>query len=147
MSEILIADGVEYDLYTPQDETDDFHSMVKEHYREIFGADSLYFDIRKNLKSRSKIGSIPDAYILDFKRDQWYVLEEELSWHSVYDHIVNQLTRFLIGIKNTKSRNQLCEVLYQEIDKDEGLRSKVKKQIDARDYWVYLADFTKCVYF
>ncbi len=133
MSEILVVDGVEYSLYRPKDERHDFHSMVKEHYKEIFGADSLYFDVGKKFKSKSKIGSIPDAYILDFSRGEWYVVEEELSCHPVYDHIVNQLARFLNGIKNMKSRSQLCEVLYREIDKDERLRSIVKKQIDSRD--------------
>ena len=133
MAEILVVDGVEYNLYRPKDETNDFHSMVKEHYKEIFGADSLYFDVRKNLKSKSKIGSIPDAYILDFCLGEWYVIEEELSWHPVYDHIVNQLTRFLNGIRNMRSRNQLIEVLYQEIDKDASLRNFIKRQINSRD--------------
>lgn len=133
MSETLVAAGVEYRLYTPKDEIDDFHSMVKTHYKRIFGATSLYFDIRKTLRSKSKIGSIPDVYILDFKRGEWYVVEEELSQHPVYDHIVNQLTRFLNGIKNLKSRNQLCEALYQEINKDDSLRSVVKNQTESRD--------------
>jgi len=133
MPEILVVDGVEYYLYTPKDETDDFHSMVKEHYKKIFGEDSLYFDVRKKLKSKSKIGSIPDAYIINFKRDEWYVVEEELSYHPVYNHIVNQLTRFLNGIKNMKSRSQLLEALYREIDKDEVLRNIAKKQINSHD--------------
>ena len=99
MSEILIVDGLEYELYTPKDEIEDFHSMVKNQYQNIFGKDSLYFDIRKKLTSKSKIGSIPDAYIIDFTKDLWYVVEEELSSHSLYDHIVSQITRFLNGIK------------------------------------------------
>ena len=133
MNEILIVDGTEYQLYKPKDETNDFHSMIQDNYKKIFGKKTLYFDIRKKLKSKSKIGSIPDAYVIDFKRNRWYVIEEELSSHPVYEHIVNQLTRFLNGIKNYKSRNELREAIYKEIDEDEVLRNIVKNNINSRD--------------
>ena len=133
MTEILVINGLKYELYTPKDEINDFHSMVKQQYKEIFGKNTLYFDIRKKLKSKSKIGSIPDAYILDFKLNKWYVVEEELSSHPVYEHIVSQLNRFLIGIKNIKSRSHLQEALYKEIDENENFRASIKKQTNSRD--------------
>ena len=133
MTEILVVDGLKYELYTPKDEVNDFHSMVKQQYKSIFGKNTFYFDLRKILKSKSKIGSIPDAYVIDFKLDKWYVVEEELSTHPVYEHIVSQLTRFLIGIKNIKSRSQLREALYKEIDKNEDIRTLIKKQTNSHD--------------
>ena len=68
MTEILIVDGLKYELYTPKDEINDFNSMVKQQYKEIFGKNTLYFDIQKTLKSKSKIGSIPDAYVIDITK-------------------------------------------------------------------------------
>lgn len=41
----LIIDGVKYKLWTPKHEEKEFHPMIKEHSKEIFGEKSLYFDI------------------------------------------------------------------------------------------------------
>jgi predicted transport protein len=130
---MLIIDGVKYDLWTPKDEEKEFHPMVKAHYREIFDEDALYFDVKHTLKAPSKIGSIPDAYVISFRRGEWYVVENELSSHPVFDHIVNQLTRFLNGIKNQEARNQILDALYGGIDNDVLLRATVQKQIESHD--------------
>jgi hypothetical protein len=58
---MLLIYGVKYDLWTPKDEEKEFHPLVRAHYREIFGEDALYFDVKHVLKTPSKIGSIPDA--------------------------------------------------------------------------------------
>lgn len=130
---MLIIDGVEYDLWTPKDEVKEFHPMVKAHYREIFDEDALYFDAKHVLKTPSKIGSIPDAYVISFKRGEWCVVENELSSHPVFDHIVNQLNRFLNGLKTPEARNQILEAIYEDIDNDLLLRATVQRQIDFRD--------------
>jgi predicted transport protein len=130
---MLLIDGVKYELWTPKDEEREFHPMVRAHYKEIFGEDALYFDVRHVLKTPSKIGSIPDAYVISFRRGEWYVIENELSSHPVYDHIVNQLTKFLNGIKNQEARSQILEALYYDIDNDAVLRATVQRQIDTHD--------------
>jgi len=89
---MLVIDGVKYKLWTPKDEEKEFHPMIKEHSKEIFGEDSLYFDVKHKLKSKSGIGSIPDAYVIKLSKPyQWYVVENELASHPVYDHIVRHV--------------------------------------------------------
>lgn len=69
--------------------------MVRAHAEAIFGKDTIYFDIKPVLKSTSGIGSIPDAYVIKLsKPGEWYVIENELATHSIYDHVVKQLTKF-----------------------------------------------------
>lgn len=130
---MLLIDGVKYDLWTPKDEEKEFHPLVRAHYREIFGEDALYFDVKHVLKTPSRIGSIPDAYVIDFRRGEWHVVENELSTHSLYDHIVKQLNTFLNGIKNQEARNQILDALYEDIDNDALLRATVQKQIASHD--------------
>jgi predicted transport protein len=130
---MLLIDGVKYDLWTPKDEGKEFHPLVRAHYREIFGEDALYFDVKHVLKTPSKIGSIPDAYVIDLRRGEWHVVENELSTHSLYDHIVKQLNTFLNGIKNQEARNQILDALYEDIDNDALLRATVQKQIESHD--------------
>ena len=65
---MLVIDGVKYRLWTPEDEEKEFHPMIREHHKEIFGEDSVYSDVKHKLKSKSGIGSIPDAYVISLSK-------------------------------------------------------------------------------
>jgi hypothetical protein len=137
---MLIIDGVKYNLWTPKDEEKEFHPMVREHSKEIFGASSLYFDVKHVLKTISGIGSIPDAYVINLAQPyEWYVVENELSSHPVYDHIVKQLTKFINGIENQSAKNQIVDMLYDEINKDTVLRTNVQKKVNSTDVYHFLS--------
>ena len=49
----LIVDGVNYRLFTPSSE-DEIESFIVIHSKQIFGEDSLYFSVKKQLKSLNK---------------------------------------------------------------------------------------------
>ena len=103
---MLIVDGVKYHLWTPKDEEKEFRPMVRAHSKEIFGENSIYFDVKLLLKSASGIGSIPDAYVINLSKPyEWCVIENELSTHDPYRHIVDPLSKFINGIKNPTTRN------------------------------------------
>ena len=109
---MLVIDGVKYKLWTPKDEEKEFHPMIKEHSNEIFGEDSVYFDIKHKLESKAGIVSIPDAYVITLSKPyRWFIVENELSSHPVYSHIVPQLTKFIHGIKNPQSQKQIVKAL------------------------------------
>ena len=137
---MLVIDGVKYRLWTPKDEEKEFHPMIKEHSKEIFGENSLYFDVKHKLKSKSGIGSIPDAYVITLSKPyQWYVVESELASHPVYDHIVRQLTKFINGIKNQSTRNQILDTFYDEIRNDKLLGAYVEKAIGSQEIHHFLS--------
>jgi hypothetical protein len=71
----LLLNGVRYRVWHPDSE-ERLEGMVKEHAREIFGVKSFYFDIRRKIKTRAGIGSIPDGYVIDFsgKQPRWFVV-------------------------------------------------------------------------
>ena len=65
---MLLVDGVRYVLHKYNNEAE-LESMVKEHAKDIFGEDSLYFDIKKKA-SGSSVAAIPDSYAITFNPDQ-----------------------------------------------------------------------------
>lgn len=137
---MLIIDGVKYKLWIPKDEEREFHPMVKMHSEEIFGEDSIYFDVKHKLKSRSGIGSIPDAYVIKLSKPyEWYVIENELATHPIYDHIVKQLTKFMNGLKNPKSRQDILEALDEEISSDSVLKTYVEKTIGSLQTYRFMS--------
>jgi len=133
---MLLIDGVRYRPWAPKDEEEEFHPIVRKHSKEIFGENSLYFDVKHVLKTTSGIGSIPDAYVINLSKPSgWYVVENELASHPVYDHIVKQLTKFINGIANQSARSQIIDMLYDEINKDNVLKATVQKLIDSTDIY------------
>lgn len=137
---MLLVDGVRYKLWTPRDEEKEFHPLVKACSKEIFGEDSVYFDVKRILKTASGIGSIPDAYVISLSKPyRLYVVENELATHPIYDHIVKQLTKFINGIGNQNARSQIIDMLYDQIDRDSGLREKIQKLVGSADIYRFLS--------
>lgn len=129
---MLLIDGVKYNLIIPKDEKQ-LEEMVKEHYKEIFGKDSIYFDLKQRLTSKFGVISIPDGYVLSFSKPfQWYIVEGELSSHPLHEHITNQLNKFMVGIKNTSTQKDIVEALYDEIDSNKQIRAYVENLIASR---------------
>jgi len=140
MSQIVI-DGVKYKVWTPKDEEKQFHPMIKEHAKEIFGEDSLYFDVKQKIVSKTGIGSIPDGYVISFSKPfQWFIVEGELSSHPLYDHIVKQLNKFMSGIKNPDSQKEILDTLYDEITKNFTLEAYVRQMIEFKEIHRFLSD-------
>jgi hypothetical protein len=136
---ILVIDGIKYEAWTPTNE-DEIERMVKEHARDIFGEQSIYFEKHK-LRTKSGIGSIPDGYVVIFGGEhQWHIVEVELSTHPLYEHIVPQISKFINGIKNLSTQRDIVDALYQEIDSDDFLKPRLKKAIGATETHKFLSD-------
>jgi len=140
MSVMLIIDGVKYKLWTPKDEEKDFHPMIKEHSKEIFGENSIYFDIKHKLRSKSGIATIPDAYVISLSKPYtWYIIENELSSHQVYDHIVPQVSKFVGNIDELETQTEIRDILDKEVDQDRVLKAYVEKMI-GQDIFRFLTE-------
>jgi len=136
---VLFVDGVKYFLWIPKDEENEFHPIVRKCSKVIFGENSLYFDVKHVLKSLSGIGSIPDAYVIDLSKRELYIVEIELSSHPVYDHIVKQLTKFINGIENPHAKNQIINMLYEEINRDIVLKATIQKTTGSPEVYRFIS--------
>ncbi len=137
---MLIIDVVKYRLWTPKDEENEFHPMIREHSKEIFGEDSIYFDVKHKLISKSGIGSIPDAYVIKLSKPyEWYIIENELATHPIYDHIVKQLTKFMKGLRNPKSRQNILEALDETIRGDKVLKARIEKMVGSQETYRFMS--------
>jgi len=123
----LLLDGVKYKLWTPQRENE-LEKIVKEHVKDIFGEDSIYFEKRK-ISSELGIRSIPDGFTIDFRSEKLYAIEVELSTHN-YDHIVSQGSRHIDAIDNLDTKHKLVKVFYNEIKSDPHKKLFVKGFIE-----------------
>lgn len=136
---LLIVDGVKYQP-CKIDKEEELEEFVKEHYKEIFGEDSLYFDLKRKLTSKAGVGSIPDGYVIKFSDPpKWYVVEVELSSHPLFDHIVTQLSKFILGVNTYETRRELLEAFYNEITLDVVTKATVEKLIGSAEIYRFLS--------
>lgn len=136
----VVKNGVKYVLWTPNKE-EKIEEMVKEHAKEIFGEDSEYFDIKSKMRSESGIGSIPDGYLITFVGGpSWHIIEVELSTHDLYTHIVPQITKFIIGMKNPKTRSKILNAMYEEIKGDPKREERFKERIENVEVHQFLSN-------
>lgn len=113
---IQLKDGVRYLPYAYHNE-DDMEKMIIEHYKYIFGEDSIILT-KREIKTRSGIRSIPDAFVLSIEDKTWYLVEVELEVHPLYEHIVAQISKFNSAIKNAATQKALIKAFYDEIKSD-----------------------------
>jgi len=94
---------------------EDFEKVIKENYKTLFGAKTIYFDIKNKIDSKSLGSAIPDGFLFDFKdmnNPEFYLIEVELEKHDFYKHMFPQITKFFAFFKNSTSRNNLIEKLF-----------------------------------
>jgi hypothetical protein len=125
---VLVKDGVRYFLHEYVSE-EELAQMVIEHYKDIFGVDSLFFD-PQTMKTRTRIEARNDGVVLALNQNRWYILEVELAKHPLHKHIIPQITEFSIAYEETATRKKIVNTLYTAIRQDAFKAASVQTQIE-----------------
>jgi hypothetical protein len=125
---VLVKDGVRYFLHEYISE-EELAQMVIEHYKDIFGVDSLFFD-PQTMKTRTRIEARNDGVVLALNQNRWYILEVELAKHPLHKHIIPQITEFSIAYEETATRKKIVNTLYTAIRQDAFKAASVQTQIE-----------------
>ena len=138
---VLLVDGVKYYLWTPEKEEEEFHPMIKEHSKEIFGKNSLYLPIEEFLISEAGRGAMPDGFAIVFSdKPKMYIVEVELSSHDLDKHIIEQINRFFRAIKNPENRKRLADDLERKIRSHPLDEAFVRQEIGTKELYKFLSD-------
>ena len=107
--EIILKDGVKF-IQHNFDRESEFEIVVLQQAKHIFGNDAILLDKQK-IKTETNIGTMPDAFVVCPASRRWYVVEVELASHSVYSHIIPQITKFKSALDNNATRKALLKYL------------------------------------
>jgi len=137
---IVLIDGIRYQLTKPKSEAV-LENAIQSNCQHIFGPDSFYFDIKKLIRSKAGVASIPDGYVIFFTpKPRWAIIEVELASHPIHNHVIPQLNKFNIGIEDSSTRKKLVEILYGVFDEDEVLKARLKQKIKTGEIYKFISD-------
>jgi len=120
-----------------------FEKIVKENFKTLFGAKTVYFDIRNKIDSRTLGSAIPDGFLFDFRDEEnpeFYLVEVELLKHDFYKHIFPQITKFFAFFKNSASRTNLIERLFSFVKSNPELELEFRQYLGKREIYKALKD-------
>ena len=136
---LLLKDGKLYQSWIFNIEAE-FEEIVNEHAGAVFGPSSEYFNIKRKAISEAGIASIPDGYLVIFEDEQarWYIVEIELSSHSIYEHVVMQATKFRVALRNMENRKRLADLLYSEIKAEPARKERLRGKLGDVEIYHFL---------
>ena len=136
---MLILDNSKF-ILTKFDSEEELESVVVANAEYIFGPSSIYLP-KSLIKTADGAGTIPDGYAIDLDGRRWYIVEAEVSQHSVWSHIAPQVAKQIIAANNPVTKQKLIETVIDRVREDEAVQEKFAEQnIDPIDYRQVLAD-------
>ena len=122
---------------------EEFERTIKENSKTLFGTKTIYSDLKNKVESITLGSVVPDGFLFDFKDEEnpeFYLVEVELAKHDFFKHIFPQITKFFAFFKNTTSRNNLVDKLFQLIKSNPELEEEFKKYLGKKEIYKALKD-------
>jgi hypothetical protein len=100
---------------------EEIERVVSDNSEYIFGPNSIFLP-KKLILSPEGIGTIPDGFVVDLANKQWFVIEAELSSHSVWSHIAPQVSKQITAAMRPSTHALLTELVVNRVKADESLQ-------------------------
>jgi len=131
---MIILNGRKY-ISAAFENEEEIERVVLENAEYIFGPDSIMLP-KSLIRSADGAGTIPDGYAIDFSTRRWFIVEAELSSHTVWGHIAPQVSKQIVAAQQPSSRKLLIEIAINKIRDDLSLKERIEElgiqEIDIR---------------
>jgi hypothetical protein len=123
----LIILGERKFIKAPFDSEEELERVVVTNSEYLFGPSSIFFP-KALISTKDGFGTIPDGFAVDLASRRWFIVEAELSTHSVWNHIAPQVAKQLIASLQSASRQLLIDLAVEKIQADQDLLDKFAEQ-------------------
>jgi hypothetical protein len=86
-----------------------------------FLGDGIVLDGFQIVTRRNKAG-VPDWFFLDLADSSWCIIESELISHGVWNHIAEQVVRFIVAAKSDESKKAIRNGFFREIERRDEIK-------------------------
>lgn len=105
----------------------------------LFGNNTLYINSKQKIKTSTHRVTIPDGYLFDFEKEDFYLVEVELAKHDAYDHILPQITKFFNALTE-KSKKELIESIDHIVSTDDKLKKEFQERNKGKEIHRTISD-------
>ena len=105
------------------DSEEELEGVVVANSEFLFGPASIYF-AKALIKTKDGFGTIPDGFVIDLASRQWFIVEAELSKHSVWSHIAPQVAKQIIAGLQPASKKLLVDLAVEKVKEEPTLLDK-----------------------
>ena len=116
---MLIGTDFSYTTVPFEDEAE-IERVVQENAELLFGAYALLIP-QARIATLGGRTTIPDAIVIDFEAERWYLVEAERATHGTWEHIAPQVARQLTAVTNPDTRSRLLDAALQALMQDSDL--------------------------
>jgi len=123
---MFIIDNKKYieTKFSSEQEIEDLVVRFSEHF---FGPSSIFIP-KARIKTYDGFSTIPDGFAIDLSTRVWFVVEAELGHHSLWNHIVPQITKQLTSISRQESTQLITELVIKIINEDPSVQEKFHEE-------------------
>ena len=101
---------------------------VTRKFSEHFFVDSSIFIPKARIETYDGFATIPDGFAIDIASRTWYLVEAELSHHSLWNHIAPQVTKQLTAVSRPETSQLIAELIIEMISEDPLLQEKFEDE-------------------
>lgn len=109
------------------DNENELDIWVQNNYKTFFGNDVIFVPGNFYINTKRNKGGKPDGFILDLKNSSWTIIEAELLKHGVWDHIAEQIMRFIVAAKSSVSQRKIRDVFFNTIEQQNLVQQFAKE--------------------
>ena len=114
------------------DNEKELDKWVQENYKDFFGNDVIFVPGNFFISTKRNKGGKPDGFVLDLKNSSWTIIEAELLKHGVWDHIAEQIMRFVVSAKNNLSQRKIRDAFFNVIE-ERNIVKKISEQLGEKE--------------
>lgn len=105
----------------------EIEDLVRDYSEHFFGSASIFIP-KARIETYDGFATIPDGFAIDISSRVWFVVEAELSHHSLWNHIAPQITKQLTSVSRPETSQLISELVIQMINLDPLLQRKFEEE-------------------
>lgn len=106
----------------------ELENAIYKNLEDMFGDGAINVPLKTKLRTDDGVETIPDAIILDFNNNKWYIVEVELAAHSTYGHLLPQVAKQKVAVSTRGGRTRLIDAVFAKIAKSPNKRQQLREQ-------------------
>jgi hypothetical protein len=106
----------------PFNDEDEIEKVVERFSENLFGSSIIYLS-KARMSTIGGKSTIPDAIVIDLERDDWYVVEVELSIHGTWNHIAPQISIQLAAVSSSETKQRIIQLALNSIKSSPSIQN------------------------